>query len=582
VPTLDLTFFANANDGAYTDASKPPLGQGEARLLPVYKYEAPETVGTGDLLREGGLVTEAINMPRRFEVTQGELTLDIAPSLAGTTIEALDYLQNYPYQCIEQTVSRFLPNIMTYRALESLGIHDAELEAHLQVNVNFGIQRLYAQQHVDGGWGWFVQDDSNALTTAYALIGLTEADKQGFGIDANVISSAQDFLEGRFIVPSQSQETWRLNRQAFILYAMARSGRPSPSRMASLYEYRERLSYYAEALLAMGMYIADPTDSRVDTLVSDLVNGAAISATGAHWSEEYQDYYNWNTDTRTTAIALQALVMTNPDSDLIPNVVRYLIVMRQADAWETTQETAWAVMALTDWMVVTGELQPDYTYSATLNGETLTEGTATTENATESQELVVQVSDLLMDEANILNIERSDGNGVLYYTAHLRVYLPVPEIEPLNRGIIIDRRYTLGDSDTPVTEAHVGDTLQVRLTVIVPNSVHYVVIEDAIPAGSDAVDPGLNTSQQIGTQPELNLEDPLSSGWGWWYFSNIEYRDEKVVLFSTFLPAGTYEYVYSIRAGLPGVYNVIPPVGYEFYFPEVYGRGAGSTFTILP
>ena len=113
-----------------------------------------------------------------------------------------------------------------------------------------------------------------------------------------------------------------------------------------------------------------------------------------------------------------------------------------------------------------------------------------------------------------------------------------------------------------------------------PNSVHYVVIEDPIPAGSDAVDPNLNTSQQIGTQPELNLEDPLSYGWGWWYFSNIEYRDEKVVLYSDYLPAGTYEYVYTIRAGLPGVYNVIPPTAYEFYFPEVYGRGAGSLFTI--
>jgi hypothetical protein len=27
---------------------------------------------------------------------------------------------------------------------------------------------------------------------------------------------------------------------------------------------------------------------------------------------------------------------------------------------------------------------------------------------------------------------------------------------------------------------------------------------------------------------------------------------------------------------------VIPPVGWEFYFPEVYGRGEGMLFTILP
>jgi uncharacterized protein YfaS (alpha-2-macroglobulin family) len=172
----------------------------------------------------------------------------------------------------------------------------------------------------------------------------------------------------------------------------------------------------------------------------------------------------------------------------------------------------------------------------------------------------------------------------LYYTAHLRAFLPVPEVEALNRGIIIERRYTLqgDDTRTPITEAHVGDLVRVRLTIIAPNSLHYVVVEDPIPAGTDAVNPNLETSQQIGTRPGLDAGEPLRYGWGWWWFSNTEFRDEKVVLYSTYLPAGTYEYVYTIRAGLPGIYNVIPAVGQEFYFPEVYGRSDGSTFTILP
>ncbi len=187
---------------------------------------------------------------------------------------------------------------------------------------------------------------------------------------------------------------------------------------------------------------------------------------------------------------------------------------------------------------------------------------------------------MLAQQVNNLVIGRTDGTGVLYYTAHLRVFLPVPQIEPLDRGIIVERHYTMPGSNTPITSAQVGDNVQVRLTVIAPNDLHYVVIEDPIPAGTDAVNPNLNTSQQIGTQPELNPANPLSQGWGWWYFSNIEFRDQKVVLYSTYLPAGTYEYVYTIRAGLAGEFNVIPATGYEFYFPEVYGRSAGSTFTI--
>ncbi|MEZ4670447.1 MAG: Ig-like domain-containing protein [Anaerolineae bacterium] len=583
VQNIDLTFFANGNNGAFTDASKPPLGQGDNQLLPVYKYEAPEIVGTAGVLREGGSVTEAVALPHSFDVTQGDLSVKIDPSLAATTLDGLDYLRNYPHQCIEQTVSRFLPNIMTYRALDSLNVANPELKAQLESGVNFALQRLYAQQKADGGWGWFVQDDSNALTTAYALIGLAEARNSGFPVSDLVIAKAQNFLKTTFIVPNQTQATWRLNRQAFTLYALARSGVGDVGREATLYEVRERLDIYAKAFLALALNLTNPDDtSRTDTLMSDLVNAAVLSATGAHWEEAEPDYWNWNTDTRTTAIVPSALVKLAPQNNLLPNVVRWLMVARTGDAWETTQETAWSVMSLTDWMVTTGELNPNYTYSAVLNGQKLTDGAATTDTVRDSVELKVAVKDLLAQQANELVIGRSEGSGVLYYTAHLKAYLPVPEIKPLNRGISIERRYVVPGTTTPVAEARVGDLLQVRLTIIVPNDLNYVVIEDPIPAGTEGVNPELKTEQQIGTQPGLDNKDPLSRGWGWWWFSNIEFRDEKVNLYATYLPAGTYEYVYSIRAGLPGTYNVIPPVGYEFYFPEVYGRGAGSSFTVLP
>ncbi len=581
VENLDLTFFANG--GEFTDASKPPLGQGDDRLLPVYRYEAPETVGTAGILREAGSRTESIPLPQRFDVTEGELSVSLDPSLAAVTVDGLEYLRNYPYQCIEQTVSRFLPNIMTYRALEQLNVANAELKSQLDSGVNFALQRLYAQQEVDGGWGWFVQDDSNPLTTAYALIGLAEAQNAGFSVDADVINRAQDYLRSTFIVPGLNQPTWRLNRQAFVLYALARSGSPDNARTATLFESRDRLDYYSKAFLALALNLIDPADTtRTDTLLSDIFNGAVVSATGTHWEEAEDDYWNWNTDTRTTAIVLDTLIKLRPDSELIPNVVRWLMIARKADAWETTQETAWAVMALTDWMVITGELNPAYDYTLSLNGEELAAGSATSENVRDSIDLRVEVADLLKDQANELVIGRTEGAGILYYTAHLRVFLPVPEIEPLNRGIIVERRYTLPDSNTPITEARVGDLVNVRLTIIAPNDLHYAVIEDPIPAGAEGVNPNLATEQQVGTQPGLVADDPLSQGWGWWWFSNIEFRDEKVVLYSTYLPAGTYEYQYSIRAGLPGTYNVIPVVGYEFYLPEVYGRSAGSTFTILP
>jgi len=37
---------------------------------------------------------------------------------------------------------------------------------------------------------------------------------------------------------------------------------------------------------------------------------------------------------------LDTFVLLQPNNDLIPNIVRYLMTQRQGDAWETTQETA--------------------------------------------------------------------------------------------------------------------------------------------------------------------------------------------------------------------------------------------------
>jgi uncharacterized protein YfaS (alpha-2-macroglobulin family) len=135
-----------------------------------------------------------------------------------------------------------------------------------------------------------------------------------------------------------------------------------------------------------------------------------------------------------------------------------------------------------------------------------------------------------------------------------------------------------------VSEAQVGDVIQVRLTIIAPNDLHYVVVEDPFPAGAEGVDRSLQTTSVVGERPSLTRTDrssPWGGGWGWWWFSHTEMRDEKAVLFATYLPRGTYEYTYLIRASLPGEYRAIPTHAYEMYFPEVFGRSDGGVFGIV-
>ena len=121
--------------------------------------------------------------------------------------------------------------------------------------------------------------------------------------------------------------------------------------------------------------------------------------------------------------------------------------------------------------------------------------------------------------------------------------------------------------------------LDVKLTVVVPNSLYYVVVEDPLPAGAEALDTSLKTTSKTvegrrwrrRTKATGNCAD-----WRWHGPTHVELRDEKAVLFETALDPGTYEFSYQIRASLPGEYLTLPPTASQMYFPEVWGRGAGG------
>ncbi|MGQ9848669.1 MAG: Ig-like domain-containing protein [Aggregatilineaceae bacterium] len=580
VPYVDLTFFAIGADG-YQDAARPMLATGPDGTIPVYRYTAPDTVGTGGVLRSEGARTEAISLPPSLDTDQGELTVHLDPSLAVTTVDALDYLKNFPHQCIEQTISRFLPNVMTYRALKDLGLDDPELAANLRAVLDEALTRLAREQNPDGGWGWFAQMESNPYLTAYAALGLVEARDAGFAVDTTMIERALNFVRTDLIRPAVDTPVWTLNRQAFYLYVFARAGQVRPAELDTLLDYRLKMDTWALSFLLMAYQQFDPAADAIPALVSDLQSRAILSATGAHWEEGERDWWNWSSDTRSTAIALAALARVQPQHDLLPNVVRWLMVARQGDHWTTTQETAWAVMALSDWMVASGELRGNYDYQAVLNGQALTEGTVTPDTVREGQVLRVAVRDLLRDEINRLTISRSAGEGVLYYTAHLKTRLWASEARPISRGITVAREYFLADDpDTPISSAAVGDVITVRVTITLPQEIYYFVLEDPIPAGTEPVDTSLLTTSQLNQPPTIQPTYDPYWYWGWWLFDRSELRDERLNLYADFLPAGTYVYTYQVRASVPGEFQTMPSHAYAFYFPEVFGRGAGTLFTV--
>ncbi len=65
----------------------------------------------------------------------------------GSLFGALDYLTSFPYGCVEQTMSSFLPDITVQQAVRDLGLKVDLDQAALQEKIRAGLDRLYTFQH---------------------------------------------------------------------------------------------------------------------------------------------------------------------------------------------------------------------------------------------------------------------------------------------------------------------------------------------------------------------------------------------------------------------------------------------------
>ena len=589
VPAADLTF--RVEGGGFSDASKPTIGSVDDGLLPVYRYDGRDFVATAGELDGDGRRVEAIVLPAGVDTRQGEALVKIQPSLAASIIESFTIIEqnlgNY-VECSSSLSDRLLHNASIEAAIGQLDLDLSDMQAGLAARNASDTAKLVALQKADGGWGWCFSEESNPWTSAQALLALTRAAALGHPVSQDVLGNGAAYLRGELSAVNLLGDASEANRQAFFLYVLAEAGDDVAADADELMdEHRALLDPYAKALLALAYEASGAAGDNQEALLTDLNDEVIMSATGAHWESEEQDFLNLDSNIRGTAMVIDALARLQPDSPLLPPAVRWLMVARDAETWATLHQTAWSVTALSDWMAASGELEPDYAYQLRVNLQPVASGSFSPADVTESEVVSVPVSDLLIDDPNFFDFSRTAGDGRMYYTLRLDAAIAVDQIDPVSAGFTVERRYFDAACDAATETCEPIDTIptsgqvRVELTVVIPNDRIYVMVEDPIPAGTDAIDPNLLTSQFGRGGNIVPQEGEFGRGfWGWWYFDHIQYRDEKVVFLSQFLPAGTYQYTYYLQPNIPGTYQVMPVTAREQYFPEVFGRSEGAIFTI--
>ncbi len=205
--TEEVGLVFQAVSGGLQDAARPEQG-----MLPVLRYQVPDSFVTAGVLEDAGEQLETIQMPTSFTPVGGDLQVELSPSLAANVISEMEALKAFPYDFTEPLVSHLLPNLELYRATQELEIEIPGLESDLQEEIDKSLERLLRYQNEDGGWGWTTGRESDEFITAYVLFGLGRARLAGVVVPQEKAQRAGEYLYSVLASPEESTSSWQLDR----------------------------------------------------------------------------------------------------------------------------------------------------------------------------------------------------------------------------------------------------------------------------------------------------------------------------------------------------------------------------------
>jgi len=521
-----------------------------------------------------GTLTLALPLPTvERETSQVRLTLN--RSMSGTLLNGLEYLTGYPYGCVEQTMSRALPNAVVAHAAEELGVGGLEMQSRLEPLIKASIQRLYGLQHSDGGWGWWTDDISDPYQTAWVLFGLGVMEDSGYSIEPKVLDHAAKWLEDQMGSDSQLD----IRTQAYALYSMAQAGRGELEKTqalvaTSIYE----LDPFSQAALALALNRLNEKEQAQAIL--DILSQSALKETEyVYWPQpSYDGEYHSKTmasSVRTTALVLLAYAEIQPKNMLVPGIVKYLADQRQGIyGWGTTNETSFTILALTEHLVHVENTLGNTPYEVLVNSKSLAFGTLEVGNSSAGIDIPLAE---LKDGLNSL-VVKTQADNLIYFDLSTRYDL-------LRRGvdaggnIQVIRSYLDPSTRKPIESFKAGQLVKVEVRVQIPENTYFLAVEDYLPGGLEALNEGLSAANQV-SMDSWGYEGYQPYYWEEYGYNYKEVRGDRVVFFITSFEKGTRTFTYSARATTTGQFVALPAQAYAMYDLSLWGRSTSTNVQI--
>ena len=571
-------FQVGAVSGKWADAAE--------LALPVWTPATTEAFATYGVIDEGAIV-QLVKAPANVFTQFGGLEISTSSTELQALTDAVLYLVSYPYECSEQLSSRVLAVAALKDVLAAFKAKGLPPPEELKAAVTRDLKRLQGMQNDDGGFGfWKRGERSWPYVSIHVAHSIERAKEKGFEVPSDMMDKSKRYLrdiEKR--IPSTYTPEMRRALIAYALYVRNRMGDRDVSRARRLVNEAglESLSMEAVGWLLSVLTGDAGSAKELEAIRRHLNNRVTETAGAAHFVSSYSDgdYLMLNSDRRADGVILEALIADQPQSDLIPKIVRGLLAHRTRGRWENTQENVFILLALDRYFATYEKVTPNFVARAWL-GERFAGEQAYRGRTTDRQQVNVPMRYLSESGGAAQNLVISkEGAGRLYYRIGMQ-YAPTNlKLEAADYGFTVERVYEAVDNPNDVKRdadgtwrIKAGARVRVRLTMAAPARRYHVALVDPMPAGLEALNPALAVTEDI--PEDQQAQAGQQNRYWWWYrpwFEHQNMRDERVEAFTSLLWEGVYTYSYVARATTPGNFVVPPAKAEEMYHPETFGRG---------
>ena len=542
--------------------------------IPVSAPRLRETVALYESLTDPS-IDEHIVPPVDAFADTGDVEFTAASTAMAGLSGGISYLFHYPYGCLEQRSSAILPMILAKDLVDAFKFDVLEDQDYRTV-VTKTLDEIPLFQCSNGGFSYWKNEERPwSYISAYAMFTLVEAKKNGYQVDEEVFNNGIEYLKGvlhgeqkdDFFTQYYSQCT-----RALILYTLSLAGKPEYGYMETLYNERADMPLFAKAYLLRALHAANGNKSMREELARDLSNLVKIAPTSAHFEErtDYELWWCFDSNIRTTALIMQALVETQPKNPIIPKTVRWLIDQQRVGHWRTTQENIYVVDALATYLRAYEKDEPNFRATVTIEGRTVLNEFFRGRSFKVAQTNIPFPQ--LIPGKNYPVTFTKDGTGRLYYGVRMNYY-PKGETQEKDEGFSVVKTVEPLKGTAPDTLVP-GAFMKVTITVASSQARQFVVVDDPVPAGWEVV----NTSFET-TASNLGKSDD-DDDWTEHPFHHVEKYDDHVLLFADEFTPGTRSYTYLVQVTRSGSYQMPATRVEEMYEPEVFGQTASKIVVV--